>query len=187
MKLFGLKDEDGVEYALLIDYKTLGLERVDTLPKFKVNDWVIGEKGCLPSCAVKITSVDRGLYWFINEFNESTYHPSVTARLATKEEIIISLCKVVEEKYVGKTVKCLADGIVYRISSYHSYDVGMDMLWYLSDTGIIVKIYDNGVWAKIIPEKKQLPITKDEFDQFLTAWETSFMITHAEFLKKYED
>ena len=54
----------------------------------------------------------------------------------------------------------------------------------MSDNGVCV--YQEGKWAEIIPDKKKLPKTREEFLKFLSEFSLSSGIVPM-FLKEYED
>ena len=105
--------------------------------------------------------------------------------------------KICDEKYIGKKIKCCVSGGQVFIRSYHHYEPDSDSLWYsVENNGLHYCVYTAGKFAEIVPGKKKLPMTKNEFKEFLfdafkykkgkrylmeDGW-----IAH-EFLKDYED
>jgi len=107
-------------------------------------------------------------------------------RHATPQEIESHLRKICDDKYIGKKVKCLSTGRGI-IKEYNVYEFKGDTLWYTDNYGSPMMVYRSGKFAEIIPEKKKLPKTKEEFNSFLGAYCNRHTSSVAEFLKDYED
>jgi len=146
----------------------------DTVPKFKVGDWVIGENRCLP----KKPSLIRKFYEYslmdYDDFEGATKQIAWKGyiRHATPDEIESHLRKICDEKYIGKKVKSLHDeNYIQKVLQFWLYSFNEDKLWYEIDsekhptTNLL--IYDQGKFAEIIPDKKKLPKTREEFEIFL--------------------
>lgn len=69
------------------------------------------------------------------------------------------------EKYIGKTVKCIDDGLNYIVGEFDSYTNKVGDLWFkvadeLSDVNVVCLFDKNGKWAEIVEEKKE--VTQEE-------------------------
>ena len=159
-------------------------------PEFKVGDWVF----LCYNCRRILRIVGDHFYLEYGYGNEKTYEGessfrSVDLRLATKEEIETHLKKVCKEKYKNgnKLSGAKYDScFIYDELESVDYNYKDDIL---SSRGMF--LYYKGKWAIIIPEKKALPKTKEEFVGFLVSFETRYHngtgLSINEFLKEYED
>jgi len=145
----------------------------DTVPKFKVGDWVIGENRCLP----KKPSLIRKFYEYslmdYDDFEGATKQIAWKGyiRHATKDEIESHLRKICDEKYIGKKVKCLCGNDSCKntlVKKFECYLSDCDQLWYND-----ILIYDQGKFAEIIPDKKKKPDTWNEFASMLERFANS--------------
>jgi len=166
----------------------------DTVPEFKVGDWVIGKNRCLP----KKPSLIRKFYEYnlmdYDDFEGATKQIAWKGyiRPATKEEIESHLRKICE-KYIGKKVKCLHCGEYTIINTPHpsGYDKKYDQFWMIASNSDGVCVYEQGKFASIIPDKKKLPKTREEFEVFLNDYDYERAICDDEFtiniyLNEYE-
>jgi hypothetical protein len=124
---------------------------------------------------------DRGESYFIYD-----------CRPAIKEEIESHLRKVAEEKGLikfGIRLKDADDGLI-SISQNTGYEYRPNYdSFVVSSEGeyAVTNLYFNGKWAEIIPSKKKLPKTKEEFGAFLGAYCNRHTSSVDEFLNDYED
>jgi hypothetical protein len=169
MELFGLKNKDGEEFSLLISngetgkYELKSVNRlVEPEPKFKVGDWVIFESNAYYNIQ-RIKTFYRD-YHAIDDDGCGLYLDLPEYRLATPQEIESHLKKICDEKYIGKTAKCLflpADDD--EIIRFKQYFIDGDKMWYNSKNGNEVCVYKQGEFAEILPqESKELPKTLEE-------------------------
>jgi len=142
----------------------------DTVPEFKVGDWVIGENRCLP----KKPSLIRKFYEYnlmdYDDFEGATKQIAWKGyiRHATKEEIESHLKKICDEKYIGKKVKCLVEERDEKIiGGFKEYRYNEDCMIYTDEAGLNMFVYDQGKFAEIIPDKKKLPKTREELKELL--------------------
>jgi len=161
----------------------------DTVPEFKVGDWVIGENRCLP----KKPSLIRKFYEYslmdYDDFEGATKQIAWKGyiRHATKDEIESHLRKICDEKYIGKKVKCLHCGEYTIINTPHpsGYDKKYDQFWMIASNSDGVCVYEQGKFASIIPDKKKPPETREEFEKFHKEYIES-PLPFPEFLDQYE-
>jgi len=165
------------------------VEETKTKTEFKVGDWIIGTEECsYPKEPSRVISLaDDGINYLDEQEREQFEH--IQIRLATKEEIETHLKKVCKEKYKNgnKLSSAKYDScFIYDELESVDYNYKDDIL---SSRGMF--IYYKGKWAEIIPEKKALPKTKEEFVGFLVSFETRYHngtgLSINEFLKEYED
>lgn len=193
MKLFGLKDENGKEYALNVKienydrYQATYAEPIEPTPKFKVGDWVIRKDEGVP---MRIKCIDK--YAFVCD-DETSGHLLENAvghcafRLATESEIESHLIKVAESRG-------FKDGFKYRDQSNKGvFKLCLNKLTYWVDSDMLSDgyggaIYEKGKWATIIPDKKPLPKTKKELMDLLVHIAVHNSHQHVrETLDEYED
>ena len=167
-------------------------------PEFKVGDWVTGSMASWSS-PVRIEKVlEKNNYIVTNVFDDpKNYSESIRTyevkylRHATKDEIESHLKKICDERYVGKKVKCLMypndSGTIFKFSRYDGVEMGgdVDQMVYIDTDDRCMVVYSEGKFAEIIPDKKKLPKTKDEFENFLDAY-NPFEDSIKEFLNDYE-
>ena len=72
---------------------------------------------------------------------------------ATDKEVSEALIKGAK-KYIGKTVKCLEDGIRYIVYELDYWCDRSNTLWCNSDSGINICLFQDGKWAEIVEEKE---------------------------------
>ena len=142
-------------------------------PEFKVGMWVVGEGEYYPHSPALIIKENGNDHYEMNDFNgyheEEVLFLSDYGRPATRDEIEAHLKRICDEKYIGKTVKCL------RTSKKRSSLANDHWVKYYFDTdeywmavgNTVVLVYNQGQFAEIIPDKKPLPKTKEEFTKFL--------------------
>ena len=155
------------------------LEVEQQKPEFKVGDWVIGVKNFRPFHPVRITKIKKRIfYWKAvdntecdNSWKSSLFDEEVFIRLATHDEIENHLIE--EAKKRGFKNGCFhKDNLFFFYHLYYSpileYRLNGDFL--MNGNNFI--IYENGKWAEVIEEKKELPKTVEELKQFMTdfAW-----------------
>jgi hypothetical protein len=107
--------------------------------------------------------------------NEDTAYPKRSCTPATPQEIESHLRSVCD-KYVGKKVKGLigdynAESI---LNSYASYEKIDDTFWMKNERHLWVCLYSNGVFAEILPSLKPKPVTREDFEKFLAAYEGNY-------------
>jgi hypothetical protein len=164
---------DGVSYFLKEDDNNSTPQT-----EFKVGDWVIGSDGpdgrYYPRDPEKIKEVDDSGY-YPYEYNgrddhEEGWNCLSFVRLATKEEVESHLRKICEKKYVGKRIYAMSDDdlpdgyITGRLSNNHwqkYYPVDDSYFMTVNHGGFCV--YKQGEWAEILPDKKALPKSREEF------------------------
>lgn len=209
MELYGLKDKDGKEYKVTlpdttvpnaIDNRTftlgdLSIKPVEPKKEFKTGDWVfeIDRKFINTRHRVtRIIKIENNEIW-CEDFNESSWLNSTSFikayRHATPQEIETHLRKICDEKYIGKKVKSLFSDTIDTIQVYQSFSFSRDQMWYTGNTmGVLV--YEQGKFADIVPGKKKLPKTKEEFKVFLKEYSNqnvSLGVQLLHFLSDYED
>jgi hypothetical protein len=161
--------------------------------KFKVGDWVIGIKGGTPIAPSRVFGIKGNelqyYYWAGNKETPS-WMGSEWVRLATHSEIESHLKGIVRGKYQGVVIKeirtgCLEHTLGNGLIRFYS----TDDIWTENNDGATMScVYDKGMWAEIIPEKKKLPKTKEEFGVFIGDWQNRpFQIDLYKFLDNYED
>lgn len=157
-------------------------------PEFKVPGWYVFNKGKedIIFYAISRSIAEGKLY----ETKDSWYI-EIFCRPTTPQEIESHLRKICDEKYIGKEVRDLAwDNEIFVPLQFHEYESFCDKIWYTHDRGII-KLYGSGQFAEIIPEKKRLPKTREEFEKFYQDWEYSkYSVSPTgfnEFLNEYEE
>jgi len=106
----------------------------------------------------------------------------------TPEEIKSHLKKICDEKYIGKKVRCLIGNDIREVAYFAIYSSSEDKLWYKSISGVIICVYYKGKFASIIPGKKKLPKTREEFEKFLVDYNDydDNYRDHYKFLDQYE-
>lgn len=119
--------------------------------------------------------ISRGSYLLTDaENNEVGNVYEEGLRPATKEEIEAHLRKICE-RYVGKKVKSLNSGETRTVKGFYEYNVESDTLFYNDvKTENIASIYKQGKFAEIIPDKKPKPVTREDFEKFLAAYEGNY-------------
>jgi hypothetical protein len=150
-------------------------------PKYKVGDWIhINDGGghnanhkwykyenCVKKGQVhRIDDIDMGQCQEINNavsINGTAYRVSYIDRLATKEEITEHLTKVSVEKGFVKGVKIKSpfSGIEDIIDGeFHMND--LDLCVFCKTQSLLVFDSENGKWATILEEPKEVIVTMDE-------------------------
>jgi len=172
------------EKEVLIDGQKFVKEETKQ-PEFKVGQWFVWEE---TDELHRIVNMTGNRLWFINENdnNRKQFLFSQECRLATPQEIEAHLKKIFDEKYVGKKIKSVNDGHIGCVKSFFSYLNKQDMAYAEDDKGIIY-FYAKGKFAEIIPDKKKLPKTKEEFNKFLGAFTNRHCSAVSDFLDQYED
>lgn len=137
-------------------------------PEFKVGQWATDGliKGRITS-----TGYDGGIVYLQDVETETTYTTNkYNIKLLTEDEIESHLRKICDEKYVGKKVKCLRNWDCDKINKEEAvkpYVIEYDRYWMRADNGNYICVYANGKFAEIIPDKKPLPKTREEYKEFL--------------------
>lgn len=204
-KLYGLKDEGGKDVVLNIEsvygrktataFDIVEIKTVEKEPEFKVGQWVWQlhakwvEKSHRKAKLFRINHITNGLLYSDEGL---PYKPQYSV-LATPQEIEAHLKEICDEKYVGKKVNGLVgewSGEIRHFSesdfTYQPYDPSVDRFWMKNTENIWVCVYDAGKFAEILPSKKKLPKTKEEFKDFLMDWRLSGH-NDEKFLNQYED
>jgi len=179
--LFGLKDENGIEYKLILPDPVSVNTQVfaqaipnENKPEFKAGQWA------------GFRTYDGKIFPFlIHHFNgRMVYGQSFQNKYdiykivyqtdkhnlisVTPEEIKSYLRKICDEKYIGKKVKCLVEEEDEKIiECFKEYRYNEDCMIYTDEAGINMFVYEQGKFASIIEDKKKLPKTKDEGKKFL--------------------
>ena len=215
-ELFGLKDAEGKKYKLLVEsyrdgFTISGILPEQETPKFKIGDWVVWFGGKPTIGRIKKHCLEFGDSWELTDMSKDSkgeYNScsEVYLRLATSEEIKKHISKICFEKYVGKKIKGIEDGVISTIVA-ENYKDGISHSWVysfiddcFSASSPCVEwekhsnpiIYKKGVWAEVLPDKKKLPKTKDEVVSMLSDFCTSCNVFDWKgditwFMKQYED
>ena len=176
--------------TIIIDEKTVSVDGVifeRKEPEFKVGQWVVWS-GCHHAIGRILRKCNSFSDSYALEVNgDTTTHDSCNIcnlRPATYSEIESHLIKVAREKY--KNGSCVRSAkyngkFNYDELRHFEYESAGDILW---AGGMI--LYYSGKWAEIVPTKKPLPKTKEEFNAFLGAWNNRHTHSTNEFLEDYE-
>ena len=163
----------------IIDERTVSVDGVifeRKEPEFKVGQWVIGVNGYTPTEPARLISFNsveaNYIYWNNGLKDERESWEAVShIRPATHSEIEEHLIKVAKEKGFKTGVKRhypkLKNVRVGEIKEPLGYNFDSDSL--TCDNGYIIWDGRDG-WAEILPDKKKLPKTKEEFEAFLDEW-----------------
>jgi len=141
-------------------------------PKFKAGQWYIREYKHTET-EDKMFRISRieGRYFYYDCSNISAGSNWIAkdspfyneSRPATPAEIESYLRKICNEKYIGKKV-CSIYNITGTVKG-QIYKYLFDSDEFIYDNGLTV--YKQGKFASIIPDKKKLPKTKEEYKVFL--------------------
>jgi hypothetical protein len=149
---------DGVSYFLKE-------ENNNSTPQteFKVGDWItwIGGGNNPPYPIRKIKEMKR-YQSAIDHSDVSIFLNPNYYRLSTREEVESHLREICDEKYVGKRIN--ADN--YRITNKRHtspYVPQYDQYWMVNTRENGVLVYEAGKFEEVIPDKKPIPKTRDEF------------------------
>jgi len=180
--LFGLKDENGTEYKLILPDPVSVNTQVfaqaipnENKPEFKAGQWA-GFRTYDGKIHPFLIHHFEGIMVYGQDFKceDDIYKVSLQVYRSnlisvTPAEIKSHLRKICDEKYIGKKVKCLQYGEYTIISTPHpsGYDKKYDQFWMVASNSDGVCIYEQGKFASIIEDKKKLPKTKDEGKKFL--------------------
>jgi len=205
MELYGLKDKKGNDVTLDVEidqsttnlvWKIKYIKDTEPKPEFKVGQWVYyinppHMKGM--DAIFRIADIhdcaDKGRFRLFSG-DEGGWYEADYCRLATREEIESHLINIAQKGYPIGT-KYIYGGKEYIVrNKFRYYD---DL--YITDgvRGDIGAVYDNGKWAEIVPQKKKLPKTKEEYVQFLKDFDKSMLPDDMirdrirPFLDQYED
>jgi hypothetical protein len=165
MKLYGLKDEQGVEYILNVpSYDVEPVIISKPKPELKVGDWIIE---CMANPSIgRIFRIENNIIYFSYIFNSSyreNWNYLNNLRLATEEEIKNHLKKICDEKYIDKRVRCLSSySDIQTIRHMDNYDYLHDRMWYSNGFGTNTLVYCNGEFAEIIKDKTKVVEVTDE-------------------------
>lgn len=194
-KLFGLKDESGEEYTLLVQQdlrtgeKHFDFERGRVEPKLEFNpgQWAVTVYGEV----FRILSLKDGWVCWINNKGENVRSNPDYLKFATPQEIESHLIKIAKEKGFGSRTYYIDPNnrTKHHLGTDPKFEyIKSERTAFLTD-GWGGAVYQDGKWAEIIPEKKKLPKTKAELYSFMV----NFHPTLAEagrvkkFLEDYED
>jgi len=179
MKLFGLKDKDDKEYVITLlerAYSGTAWELTDISPmtiepesNFKVGDWVMlkennDEENYYPKRIIAIGGMVKCINNIEDKESWSWYYKHIY-RLATPQEIESHLRKICDEKYVGKSVRCIGfENEVHKIKEFSLYNNEYDLMYYyIYDNADTCCVYQGGKFAEIVADEfKELPKTVDE-------------------------
>jgi len=169
-------------------------------PEFKVGQWYISKSEGRKDKIYRVCRINgRYIYYDCSNIEgksnwiakDSVMYKS--SKPATKEQIESHLRKICDEKYIGKKVKCLHCGEYTIINTPHpsGYDKKYDQFWMIASNSDGVCVYEQGKFASIIPDKKKLPKTREEFEVFLNDYDYERAICDDEFtiniyLNEYE-
>jgi len=158
-------------------------------PEFKVPEWVKWRYRGETKIFYVVSKI--GDYGF--EVENGSHCEINNCCPATPDEIESHLRKICDEKYIGKKVKCLHCGEYTIINTPHpsGYDKKYDQFWMIASNSDGVCVYEQGKFASIIPDKKKLPKTREEFKVFLNDYDYERAICDDEFtiniyLNEYE-
>lgn len=203
-ELFGLKDENGKEYKLLIESFSDGIHiskvlPVEAPPKFDIGEWVIWT-GSRPTIGRIIGRCD--LFpdsWALDVYKKTEKEYSSCCgtylRKANSLEIQQHLLDVATQKGFINGAKFIPINSIIEIRTLERskewwYSGDKDTLFVCTpspewkNTCSNPQIYSNGVWAHLLPEKKKYPKTKEEAIEFLTGYAQNGNMMN--FLQQYE-
>ncbi len=154
-------------------------------PKFKVGDWAVWDNS-FDKCLFYITKID-GIRIFGDEFKGAgeEYQCFLDELVsATSEVIETHLKKICDERYpIGTKYVSVTTGnpeIIEKKFKCYFYEDGA----HITD-GCGGAVYSGGKFAEIIPDKKKLPKTINEYIDFLVKYDKTDILP-IEFLKQYE-
>jgi hypothetical protein len=187
-KLFGLKDETGKDVIIQVKpypvnpgFFICGVEEEEPKPEFKPGQWAVTAYGEI----FRILSLKDGWVCWINNKGENVRSNADHLKFTIPREIESHLIKIAKEKGLLKDGLLVRSptGANFRVNMTHEFDYDMKSD-NLCNLGMF--LYQQGVWAEIVPEKKKLPKTKDELSDLIKAYWISPFVWD-EFLKDYED
>jgi len=203
--LFGLKDENGTEYKLILTDPVSVNTQVfaqaipnENKPEFKAGQWAgfrTNDGKIHPFLihhfgGIMVYGQDFKCEDDIYKVRLQVYRSNLIS--VTPAEIKSHLKKICDEKYIGKKVKCLIDNDIREVACFAIYLSSEDKLCYESIDEVIMCVYHKGKFASIIPpDKKKLPKTREEFEKFLSEYTERRLIpfddlNKDEFLDQYE-
>ena len=181
----------------VIDDKTIEVDgkRYAEVPEsqteFKVGQYIIADGDSIPRRITRATSA-------IIECDKYFYYPWAV-RLAIPSEIEAHMKKEAEGRGYkpGVRFKSMNGDEIGRIRTIYANPFD----YYASSDTLTVStprqewrnlcsnptIYEKGRWAEILPEKKKLPKTREEFMKFLGDYTNRHCSTVQNFLDQYED
>ena len=194
MELFGLKDSSGKEYKLIVpanESDQIGFTRaiaVEPKPEFKfeLNKWYVLDKWYVGDTAdiFYCDAISEGWAW--SRDKRCHYDPDYS-RHATPQEIEQHLRKICTDKGLMKNGVHLKSprGYLFTFNKSHCVVYCKEHEAFYSGG---MALYDEGKFAEIIPDKKRLPVTREEFATFLADFTNrgNYVTRHA-FLDDYED
>jgi len=159
----------------------------------KVGEWVIGINECSPKTPARIEGEGNGSNKILSNYdNYNNTQLAINAsycRYATPDEIEAHLKKICDEKGFkeGIEIRGLQEDGLFRKTLYFirfpcKYDSDEDS--YVTASGD--RLYCKGKFAEIIPDKKKLPRTKEEFPKFLGDFCNRHCNSVDKFLNQYE-
>jgi len=205
-ELFGLKDENGTEYKLILPDPVSVNTQVfaqaipnENKPEFKAGQWAgfkTDDEEIHPFLIhhfeeIMVYGQDFKCEDDIYKVRSQVYRSDLIS--VTPAEIESHLKEICDEKYIGKKVKCLHCGEYTIINTPHpsGYDKKYDQFWMIASNSDGVCVYEQGKFASIIPGKKKPPKTREEFEVFLNDYDYERAICDDEFtiniyLNEYE-
>ena len=180
MKTIKIKTESGEWKEIPISDESFENIEKESIPEFKVGDWVIGLENYSPSSPSRIKSIKGEDYYtiFDDGYPDHIINPVDNipyVRHCTKKEIEKHLIEEAEKRGYkdGVKVRCLriTDDIDYLIMKNIEY-FGRSS----NDDALIVKgqniprmvIYFKGKWAEIIEPKNRVQLT-DEYEGVISS------------------
>jgi len=157
-------------------------------PEFKAGQWVLTGLSDDPIRRIFAIKNDQVFLDYMDGEDQiedkSPFPLNVIKRLATPAEIESHLKKIFDKKYIGKKVCSIYN--ITGIVKGQIYKYLFDSDEFIYDNGLTV--YKQGKFAEIIEDKKKLPKTKEEFENFHKEYiESPLTFTFTKFLDQYED
>lgn len=181
-----MKNMDELKDKLFTAIDTICKDYEAKAPEFKVGQWVywhyVGQFSI-----IRIVSINDIFLHYDEKGNDRNVLKE-NCRPATPQEIESHLRKICDEKYIGRKVKSLNSQENRDVVKFNEYCFADDTMFYYDlEFGYLASVYCKGEFAEIIPDKKKLPKTKQEFNLFLGHWNSRHTKTTGEFLNEYED
>ena len=205
MELFGLKDKDGKEYTLVVPLFANATKEVfafcdEPKQEFRVGQWCYYDnpKGKGIPFVFRIEEVSNDGTDLLRKSVDLTFTNGIEwlpyrhCRHATPQEIEQHLRKICDEKGYkkGTKIKCVMfpEREIFELSGEFQYWLEYDRLVDIAtnNSSYVPAIYNEGKFAEIIPPKKPLPKTRDEYMKFINLARNWMTKNKEEFLDQYE-